>query len=274
MQKPLVRICVRTIVLAGTGVVLLAFGIGCADNFTHARESQRKGVTLYQQGSYADAAGAFRNAVRQNPREYQSYYYLGACYEAMGQYQQAIQAYKQGRAAQAESMYGKNDTVFQMKLVNGLASSIAKSDQRDVETDAVVQRANIKSDPADWFLLAKIYSYRGDADSAIDAYNRACLLDSMNFAYAKDYGLYLEKIDQPRLAESPLRRAYSLKPTDEQVVLALRRIGVIPGPSLRDESALAKPPIPKGPLPEPDQIRFGGNDSSPATPGADGGPRD
>jgi tetratricopeptide (TPR) repeat protein len=244
--------------------------------FTHSRDSQRQGVTLYQQGNYADAAGAFRNAVRQNPREYQSYYYLGACYESMRQYQQAIQAYKQGRAAQATSLAGRDDAVFRSKLVNGLASAIAKSDQRDVETDAAVQRANTKSDPSDWFLLARIYTYRGDADSAMDAYNRACLLDSHNFAYAKEYGLYLEKIGQPRLAETPLRRAYSLNPTDDQVVLALRRIGVIPGPSLREESALAKPAVPKGPIPEVelDKLRFGGNDPSPATPGADGGPRD
>ena len=255
---------IRALAITGIGALWITTLFGCADVITYSRDAQREGIKLYRQGDYADAAGAFRNALRQNPRDYQSYYYLGASYEAMTQYQQAIQAYRQGRAAQALSLSGKEDDDFRLRLVNGLASAIAKSDTRDVETDAAAQRANSGQDPSDWFVLAKVYTYRGDADSAIDAYNRACLIEPNNFVYAKEYGLYMEKIGQPRKAEAPLRRAYSLDSSDDQVVMALRRIGVVPGPSLKDESALAKPAIPKGPIPE---MRIGGNDTSPAAPG-------
>ena len=48
-------------------------------------------------------------------------------------------------------------------------------------------------------------------------------------------------------AELPLRKAYGMKQEDEDVNNALRRIGVVPGPGVLDQSALAKPIIPRGP---------------------------
>jgi hypothetical protein len=38
---------------------------------------------------------------------------------------------------------------------------------------------------------------------------------------------------------------------------ALRRMNIVPGPGLKDERALAKPPLPKGPLPEVEWSNFG-----------------
>jgi tetratricopeptide (TPR) repeat protein len=235
-------------------VALLAgavFGmVGCADVITYSRDAQRHGIKLYNEGNYTDAAGAFRNASRQNPREYRNYYYLGACYEQMGQFQQAIHAYQTARSTQAMSTVGKDDNDFRMRTINGLGRSIARSDQRDIETDALVRTAESKGGGENWFIVAKIYAFRGDADSAIDAYNRAGLLDPQNYLIFKDYGLYLEQIGQTAKAQAPLKRAYSLKADDEQLNLALRRAGVVPGPSLKDETALAKPALPKGPIPE------------------------
>ena len=55
---------------------------------------------------------------------------------------------------------------------------------------------------------------------------------------------------QKQRAEAALRRAYAIKQDDEQVNLALRRVGVIPGPALKREQDLVHPPLPHGPLPE------------------------
>lgn len=240
--------------ISRTMIVLLGLGlgvVGCADVITYSRDAQREGVRLYRQGNYADAAGAFRNSVRQNPRNYEGYYYLGASYAQMGLYQQSIAAYKTAQQTMDLTVEGKYDEEMRDKVLTGLASAIAKSDQRDIETDAAANQArNFSSGPA-WFLLAKIYAYRGDADSAMDAYNRAALIEPTNFYIAKDYGLYVERIGQKQRAEAPLRRAYSLNQEDEEVIQALRRIGIVPGPSLVEEDKLARPLVPKGPIPTP-----------------------
>lgn len=255
------------------GVAILLGIAGCADVMTYSQDAHHEGLKLYRQGAYADAAGAFRNSVRQNPRNYQGYYYLGMCYDQLGQYQQAIVAFKTARQTINLTLEGKEDTQCRQNILNGLASSIARSDLRDAETDAAQRDAQDHQTAESWWLLGKIYAYRGDADSAIDAYNRAALLEPNNFMVVKDYGLYLERLGQSQRAEAPLRRAYSLNSQDDQVIAALRRIGVVPGPSLKDENQLAKPIIPKGPIPEvhvPNMLP-GNNDSSNSTVSA---PRD
>jgi hypothetical protein len=54
---------------------------------------------------------------------------------------------------------------------------------------------------------------------------------------------------------------------------ALRRLNVIPGPGLKDQNALVKPPLPQGPLPELELSKFrlgssGGNSGNGATTAA------
>src|SRR5688500_3636415 len=57
--------------------LLLAAG-GCGDMVMQAPgDTRARGVQLYNEGNFADAAGAFATATRQDPRDYQSYYYLG-----------------------------------------------------------------------------------------------------------------------------------------------------------------------------------------------------
>ncbi len=244
----------RSNLVIGLLLVLIGatFAVGCAtsDVITYSRDTQRKGISLYNDGEYADAAGVFRNAARQNPRDYKSYYYLGACYEKLNQYQQAIQSYDTARGLINVSMAGKYDDDFRIRIINGLGRSIARCDQRDIQTDAAVAQAETKSSGENWFVVAKIYAFRGDADSAMDAFNRAALLAPQNFMIQKDYGLYLEQVGQLAKAQAPLKRAYALNGNDEQVAQALRRVGVVPGPSLKPQSALVNPPVPKGPIPE------------------------
>jgi tetratricopeptide (TPR) repeat protein len=249
----------------GLGALVL---VGCAtsDVFTRSLSAQRQGVELYNDGSYAEAAGAFRNASRQNPRDYKNYYYLGACYEQMGKFHQAISSYRTARERINVSMAGKDDDEFRQRIINGMARAVARSDQRDLETDALVREAEQKGGGENWYLVAKVYSFRGDPDSAIDAYNRAALLAPKNFVIQKDYGLYLQQVGQQQRATAPLRKAYTLNPSDPQVNDALRQAGIVPGPSLKPQSALVEPPLPKGPIPEL-ELKFGSSKSSSASSG-------
>ena len=105
-------------------------------------------------------------------------------------------------------------------------------------------------------MLGKIYEDRGDPDSALDAFNRAVLLNPKDFIAAKQYGLYLEQVGQKQKAVYSLKKAYNLNPNDEQVNSALARLNVVPGPGLKAEDDLAKPAIPEGPLPEVNLSKF------------------
>jgi Tfp pilus assembly protein PilF len=223
---------------------------GCQQEIiSHNPESRAAGEKEYNAGQYADAAGSFKNAIRVDPRDYRSQYGLAQCYEKMGQHQNAIQAYKASLDAQERTLAGKDDKAQQLRTINALAASISASDNRDAEVDVLDKQAKASNKPIDWLLLAKIYQNRGDADSALDAYNRAAIKDPTDFVVLKEYGLYLEQLGEAQRAQTQLRKAYGVNPNDAQVNAALYRLHVVPGPGLKEESQLAKPGIPSGPLP-------------------------
>src|SRR5256885_1995975 len=122
----------RTVVLlaanAALATSLLVTGVGCADSLTYAKDARRDGMALYNEGNYTEAVGAFANATRQDPRDYKSYYYLGASYQAQHQYQQATSAYRSCLDVMPMTLDGKNDTQFRYRTIDALATAMAKSD--------------------------------------------------------------------------------------------------------------------------------------------------
>ena len=233
--------------------------------------SQRaEGIRQYEEGNYADAAGSFKQAVRSDPRDYKSQFYLAQSYEQMRQHQQAIQAYKASLDAQPRTLAGKEDKAQRLATIKALAGVIAKTDANNAETNLVEQAAKNGKQTQDWLLLANIHRNRGDADSALDAYNRAALADPKDFDVVKAYGLYLEQVGQQQRASPTLKKAYTLNQRDEQVNNALRRMNIVPGPGLKEERALVKPPLPEGPLPEVEWSRFGMGGNKPAAAPAEG----
>jgi Tfp pilus assembly protein PilF len=270
----------RSITMSLLAGCLLVLSTGCADSWTDNTSPRNKGIALYKQGEYADAAGSFRNAIREDPRDYKSHYYLAASYQGLGQYQQAIQAYKSTLSVMTTTLAGQEDKQLKVLTLDGLAFSIAKSTDRNEELDAIQKRASTTQSAQDYLLMAKVYRYGGDADNAIDNYNRAALLDPKDFLIVKEFGLYLEQLGQTQRAETPLRRAYALNQKDQEVQDALRRIGVTPGPSLKAQQDLEKPLVPQGPLPEVDlnKIKLGKSkpapSESPVPPPSAQAPRD
>lgn len=224
--------------LAGTLAI-----VGCNTNGSTGKSSntllednsRKQGIKLYNNGNYVDAAGSFKNAVSKDPRDYKSYYYLGLSYDAIKSYQQAIQAYRSSLDNLKWTQEGRIDKAFRAKLVDALAQSIAKSDTQDVELAAH------KTTAEDFLVIAKVHRYVGDADSSLEAYKRATLLDPTNFFIQKDYGLYLEQLGQTAKAEPVLKTAYQLNQSDAQVADALRRLGVVPGPSLLERNYSSSP---------------------------------
>ena len=252
---------------------------GCAEVVASSKHSREHGQKLYAEGEYTDAAGAFRKGVREDPTDYRSWYWLGQSYDKTQSYHQAIQAYRTALDVRKRTLPGREDEAMRVKIIDALGKSIAAGNDHAFTTQAKGAQPTAE----DKYVEAKAFEYMGDADSAIDAYQQAVLLDKKDFAIAKDYGLYLEKVPAMRdQAVKQLKRAYQLNAKDPQVVAALRRNGVVPGPSLKDPEQLAKPSVPKGPLPEMDvkkwqeaqQRRQTSGTASTADGTAPAGPRD
>jgi tetratricopeptide (TPR) repeat protein len=244
----------KYILLAAANAVvassLLIGGAGCADALTYAKDARRDGMALYNEGNYTEATAAFANATRQDPRDYRSYYYLGASHEAEHEYQEAISAYRSCIDVMPLTLEGKNNTPFRYRAIDSLATAISKSQSQHEETTSLEQKCAGKANVEDQWLLAKVYRYTGDADAAIEAYNKAVRIDPDNFTIAKEAGLYEQSLGQTQGATYALKKAYAINPNDQQVNDALRNQGVVVGPSLKDERDLAQPAIPRGPLPE------------------------
>lgn len=242
------------VLAAAFGAVVLSISLsGCTDLITYANQDRNKGIVAYNEGRYADAAGAFRGALKQDPRDYESHYFLGLCSLQMGSYQQAIVAFRSCLETRKVTLAGQEDGATAMKAYEGLAQAIVRSDDADQEVNRVEQAArNAKGAAAgqEYFVLAKIYRYRRLPDMALDFYNRACLADNKNFEFLKENGLYLEQLQQKQVAEQALRQAYAIDQKDSEVNAALARLGVVVGPSLKNKDDLVKPALPKGPLPD------------------------
>lgn len=237
--------------MMAAAVVIVAVGAGCAEMITYSNQANETGEKHLANGQYQDAAGAFTNATTQNPRHYKAFYNLGQTYEKMGREQQALRAYRTGLEVMPTSDLGKKDTEYREKFVSALASCVANGASKDAEVTALQQKAQRSGQAIDWYVLARTYAEMGDADNAIDAYDRAVLAsNTSDVQIAKSYGLYLTQINQAKRAEVVLVKAYQLNQFDEEVNGALRKLGVVPGPSLLAPDRLSRPFIPKGPIPE------------------------
>jgi tetratricopeptide (TPR) repeat protein len=193
----------------------------------------------------------------------------------LGNYQQAIVAFRSAMETQNVTLEGKNDTATRLKIYDGMAEAIGKSDESDTEVNKVEQAARNSQGPTaarEFFILAKVYRNRKLPDMALDYYERAALNDPRNFDFAKEYGLYCETLQQNAKATQALRSAYAIDSTDKEVATALGRLGVVVGPSLKNKEDLEKPLIPRGPLPEVDMAKvksslgIGSDEQKPAPP--------
>jgi tetratricopeptide (TPR) repeat protein len=231
------------------GALALA-GTGCALDQHFSQTAHVEGARLYNAGDYDGAAGAYRNAVKAEPRDYKAYYYLGCSYDAQRDNEKAIHAYRTALDVMSLTFKGQHDGDFRQKVLDSLARSIARGPTRQTELDLSEQQARTKHEAEPYYLVAKIYRYSGDADKAVENYNKANLMDPNDVNIIRELGLYYEQLGQAQRAEPALRRAYALGATDKETTDAMRRLGIIPGPAIKAQKDLAQPVIPPGPLPE------------------------
>ena len=233
-------------VIALAALVTLA---GCSQQRLTAKADRRRGEKAYRQGDYDRAAVAFQSSVRGDPRDYKALFYLGATQEQRGEYAKAVNSYANALDVMPLTLEGRADDDFRYRVIDSLASASAKGPDRARQITRLEERARQSGSADDQLLLARAYAYAGDADNAIPAFARAAEMAPDTFAVAKARGLYLERIGQADDARDALADAYGLRADDAEVNDALRRLNVVPGPSLRPRDTLQKPLIPVGPIP-------------------------
>jgi tetratricopeptide (TPR) repeat protein len=247
----------RSIVAIGAVGALFVGLSGCStvhgvDVLTWSKDAQRQGMQQYNDGRYAEAAGCFRNAIRQNPIDPVSEYWLALSYEQTQSYHEAIDAYKTALQLMpppgtVHYSVGMHDNAF-----DRLAHIVAANDPTGSETDLIAQSAAKNNSTDDFRLLGRVFRYRGDADSGLENYRRAVQIDPSNFAAQRELGLYLEQLTQNQEAGQVLRDAYRINQRDDQVNKALLRIGMEPGDGLlAQEQPVAKPLMPALPNSDP-----------------------
>ena len=242
---------------------------GCAEVMTNTRLDRENGIKLYNDGQYADAAGALREAVKHNPADLQTHYYLALSLDHLGAFDEAIQQYRTTLTLMENSLEGRESPEMRKRVIDQMADCVSKAHDTDPST-AMLHGGKTAEDQ---YIKAKIESKLGDADAALEAYRQSLLLDRDQPEVRRDYGLYLAQLGQTDAARTELKRAYAMNPKDEKTAAGLRKVGIIPGPSLKDESDMAHPLVPVGPLPEL-QIPTGGQDATADNQHATASPKD
>lgn len=236
-----------TLLAGGILAAALALG-GCADAITFSRTETIEGRTLIEEGDADGAAVIFANMTRRNPRDHRAHYYLGVAKVESGRPREAIRSFRDGLSVMELTPHGRADDHFRALLVEALSGALA---DHDVDGSQLAQIEKLsKGNTTLKLLVAMTHAKAGRPDNAISAFEAATSLDRRNPEVAKQYGLYLESLQQEEAATKTLRRAYALNTTDEEVAAALTRLGIVPGPSLLSRIDLATPALPLGPLPE------------------------
>jgi Tfp pilus assembly protein PilF len=221
---------------------------GCAEPLTFSHDFKAEGLKQYNSGAYVDASGSFKAAAKQDPTDYQTQYYLGLSYEKTGEPQKAAEAYILCLKLRTQTPAGRFDRDMRERAMNRLALVIAHGDFADPEINAIQKDADAQKSADDYRLLAHIFALRGDADTAVDNYRRAVSYSENDFTLAKEYGLYLVKINQTAEGTRLLKEAWQMDPSDRQVAQTLRALGVndsqmaVSNQRIEEQAAATTPP--------------------------------
>jgi Tfp pilus assembly protein PilF len=210
-----------TLLLAAAALIA-----GCAEPLTYSQDFKHEGLRQYNSGQYIDAAGSFKAAAKQDPTDYQTQYYLGMSEEKNGEFQSAVGAYRLCLKLRIQMPAGRQDIEMREKVLNRMAGLIARGDFADTEIDAIQKEAAATHSAEDYRLLARVFALRGDADSAVESYRTGFSFVPDDFQLAKEYGLYLLKLNQTAEGTRILKLAWQLDGHDRQVATTLAALGV------------------------------------------------
>jgi tetratricopeptide (TPR) repeat protein len=168
---------------------------------------------------YATAEALLNKAVAADPTNYQAWFDLGFVYNALGNANASIAAYRKSVAAKPD--------VFESNLNLGL--TLAKTGQPDAEQ---FLRAATKLNPTShidegraraWLSLAHVLE-AGKPDEAVEAYRQAGALQPKNPEAHLSAGPVLEKLNRFADAEQEYKQALTIEPESTDALTGLANI--------------------------------------------------
>lgn len=199
-----------------------------------ALESRNQGLNSLTSGDNEKAIEAFNQAVKLNPNDADSYYYLGSTYIVLKKYEEAAAAYEKAirlnpKAADADTYYNLGNAYFELKkypeAVKALtkATTLEERSSEDVYIDlgdayskmynwqeaikAYNKALEIKPDVADpdvYYNLGVAYDAQNQGDKAVEFYQKAIahnITDAAG-AYYKIGFAYYNSNKQPEAVEA------------------------------------------------------------------------
>jgi len=202
------------------------FVAGCAEPLTYSQDFKREGTRQFNRGEFVDASGSFKAAAKQDPTDYQTQYLLGLSYEKSGNEQLAAEAYRLCLKLRPQMPAGRADIAMREKVIGRLAGLVAHGTFTEAQIDSIQTEAQETKSADDYRLLARILALRGDGDSAVANYRRAINTAPDDFLLTKEFAFYMLKINQTAEGTRLLKTAWQLDPSDRQVAIKLRELGV------------------------------------------------
>ncbi|MGA9997963.1 MAG: tetratricopeptide repeat protein [Pyrinomonadaceae bacterium] len=155
-----------------------------------AVESRNQGLSSLTSGDYEKAVEFFNLAIKQNPGDAYSYYYLGAAYSALKKYDEVVAAYEKAirlnpQAADADTYYNLGGAYFELKNYPEAAKALTKAIAREERNnDAYIDLGDAYSKMYNWPEAIKAYNkaleIKPDIDDPDIYYNLGVAYDAQN----------------------------------------------------------------------------------------------
>jgi tetratricopeptide (TPR) repeat protein len=218
------------IIAAVAVVVAVAFAIaGCGGK---ASVNMTSGKVYYSHTKdYARAELRFRDAIAEDPSNWEAHFYLALSLAQQGKYAEAGESFRTARSLappdKAVMVLDNQQGFFASHFKAGLS---AKDTNNFQEAAAEFERAVAvdPDEPNGYINLAYAYEKLGMDDKSLEATKKAVQADSMSFYAWGNLGTAYRSMKQDDLAAEAFKRVIALSPTDENVKFgALASLGDI-----------------------------------------------
>lgn len=216
----------RLVLCLGVLAVVLP-SLGCGFNASYQKQEALKEM---DRGEYHAARNRLLEVTQQSRSDWEGHYYLGLVHLELDEPVKA-----QTQLGQALAVQDRNPE-WTPKILDAMAQSLYDQDRPDELFAFLRAQIDRYGTWEDYARQARFLAKSGDIDGAALAYRKAAY-----FSKNRDEDIYLEISafyesigDQDRAVQA-LKWAYWINPQHTQIPSDFRRLGLVPGPTLREE---------------------------------------
>ncbi len=187
-----------------------------------------QGFALYGQGKYNDSFRAFEKAIDLDPGNADAWYNIGVVLYAQGKFNDSLQAFNKSietNPLDADAWYNKGSALAELGRTTAAEDAFAKASELDAFTNAGEFRSEARDSTKpinstayeieirtseDWQNWGIALYNQGKYEEAIQAYDRAIDLDSLNPETWQNKGYALNKLGKNKEANECFWKATGL----------------------------------------------------------------